>query len=128
MPALFVNGEGMKGGAVHPNIAAHEFLGEVRTAPRYRLYSVRDEFPGMAEAAPGEGASIPGELYEVPLTTLLHRFMPDEPPELELSVIELEDGRAALAVALREEERARHTDITEHGGWRAYRAGLATRS
>lgn len=121
MPALFVNGEGMKGGAVHHNIAEHEFLGEVATAPRYRLYSVRDEFPGMAEAAPGEGVSVPGELYEVPLTTLLHQFLPDEPPELELNVIELSDGSAAIAVMLREGERERNADISDRGGWRAYR-------
>ncbi|KAE8762455.1 allophanate hydrolase-related protein [Georgenia thermotolerans] len=124
MPVLFVNGEGMRGGAVHHNIAAHPFLGEVRTAARYRLYSVRDEFPGMveADAVGAPGAQVPGELYDVPLTTLLRWFLPDEPGELELSVVELEDGSAALAMALRPAERDRHRDITDHGGWRAYRA------
>ena len=32
------------------------------------------------------------------------------------------DGRAALCVMLRPEERERHKEITEYGGWRAYRA------
>lgn len=121
MPELFVNGEGMRGGSVHHTIADHPFLGEVRTAPRYRLWSVRDEFPAMAVAPPGEGASVPGELDDVPLSTLLHRFLPSEPAELELTVVELADGRAALAVALRDTEQGRHRDITAHGGWRAYR-------
>lgn len=122
MPVLFVNGEGMRGGAVHHNIAAHPFLGEVRTAARYRLYSIRDEFPGMAEAIEEQGGVVPGELYEVPLQTLLERFLPDEPEELELGVIELADGTAALAMQLRETERPYHRDITDAGGWRRYRS------
>jgi hypothetical protein len=32
-----LNGEGTRGGSVHHSIA--EFLGEVRTTPRYRFYS-----------------------------------------------------------------------------------------
>jgi len=51
--------------------------------------------------------------------------MPVEPPDLELSVIELEDGSASLAVALRPEVHARGEgliDISDSGGWRAYQA------
>ena len=46
-----------------------------------------------------------------------------EPPELELGVVELTDGSAALAVLLRPEVHARGTglvDISDYGGWRAY--------
>lgn len=124
MPLLFVNGGGMRGGAVHHTISDTEFLGEVLSAPLYRFYSVRDEFPGMALAEPGTGVAVPGELYEVPLRTLLDRFIPSEPPELELSVVELADGRPALAVVLRESERPHHRDISDRGGWRAYLASL----
>ena len=119
------NGEGMRGGAVHHNIAEHPFLGEVETAPRYRFFSVRDEFPGLVPVAEG-GSVVPGELYDVPLEVLRDAFLPDEPPELELGAIELSDGRAALCMVLRPEERDRHTEITAHGGWRAYRATLGS--
>ena len=117
---LFVNGGGMRGGNVHHSIEGLPFLGEASTAPRYRFFSVRDEFPGLVPVAEG-GAAIRGELYDVPLEVLRDSFLPSEPPELELSVVGLADGRAALCVALRPEEQARHRDITEHGGWRAYR-------
>ena len=49
-------------------------------------------------------------------------FLPHEPAELELGAVELADGSAALCMMLRPEERGRHQEITEHGGWRAYRA------
>ena len=39
-------------------------------------------------------------------------------------MIELDDGTATLSMVLRSSERDRHTDITEHGGWRAYRKSL----
>ena len=35
------------------NIAGDELLGEVRTAPRYRFFCVRDEFGGIFRAASG---------------------------------------------------------------------------
>jgi len=126
MTALFCNGEGMRGGAVHANLAGEPFLGEVTTAPRYRFFSVRDEFPGVVDAGTGTGGSVAGELYDVELRTLLDRFLPGEPPELELGVVELDDGRAVLGMVLRPEERERHRDITEFGGWRAYRSGPAS--
>lgn len=126
MVNLFVNGEAMRGGRLHGNVSDHPFLGEVRTAPAYRFYSVRDSFPGLAAAA--DGASIAGELYDVPLAVIAERFLPDEPPELELGVIALEDGGYALAVQLRPGESlsGRHKDITSYGGWRAYLLDAST--
>jgi len=121
---LFVNGEGMSGGKVHYSIEGHRFLGAARTAPKYRFIAVRDEFPGLWPVAEG-GVSVEGELYEVPLEVVRDSFMPAEPAELELGVLELEDGGSALVVLLRKnyfEAGEGLTDISEHGGWRAYRA------
>ncbi|HEY0687472.1 MAG TPA: gamma-glutamylcyclotransferase [Kribbella sp.] len=122
MVHLFVNGEGMRGGGVHHNIAEYPYLGEVRTAPRYRFFSVRDEFPGL-QLVETAGASIAGELYDVPLSVIAEKFLPDEPPELELGVIQLDDDSYALAVQLRPGEAGsgEHNDITSYGGWRTYR-------
>jgi gamma-glutamylcyclotransferase (GGCT)/AIG2-like uncharacterized protein YtfP len=120
---LFVNGEGMRGGSVHPSIAGHRFLGEATTAARYRFYSVADRFPALWPVAEG-GVAVPGELYEVPLRVVRDAFVPAEPPELELGVVELSDGSAALAVVLRREVHGSPDleDISGSGGWRAHRA------
>ena len=119
---LFLNGEGMRGGRVYPSIAHHRFLGEARTAPRYRFYVYEDRFPALWPAADG-GVSVPGELIELPLEAVRDEFLPVEPPELELGVVELAGGSASLAVILRPDVHARGTglvDISDYGGWRAY--------
>lgn len=121
MVLLMTNGEGMRGGSVHHTIADHPFLGEVRTAPRYRFFSVRDEFPGLVKVTEGGGV-VHGELYDIPLEVLRDSFLPHEPAELELGAVELDDGGAALCMMLRSAEDGRHREITEYGGWRAYRA------
>ena len=61
----------------------------------------------------------------MPLEVVRDSFMPAEPPELELGVLELEDGRSSLVVLLRKdalEAGEGLKDISEYGGWRAYRA------
>jgi hypothetical protein len=119
---LFLNGEGMRGGRVHPHIARYPFLGEARTAPRYRFYVYEDRFPALWPVPDG-GVSVPGELVELPLEAVRDEFLPVEPPELELGVVELDDGSAALAVLLRPDVHACGTglvDISDHGGWRAW--------
>jgi gamma-glutamylcyclotransferase (GGCT)/AIG2-like uncharacterized protein YtfP len=124
---LFVNGEGMRGGSVHHSIEGHPFLGPARTAPRYRFFSVRDEFPALWPVEE-DGASIEGELYDVPLEVIRDKFIPSEPPELELSVVELADGSAALVVILRAAAYASGEgliDISTYGSWRTYRATAA---
>jgi gamma-glutamylcyclotransferase (GGCT)/AIG2-like uncharacterized protein YtfP len=121
---LFVNGDGMRGGTVHPTIAEHPFLGAAKTAPIYRFYSVGDRFPALWPVSDG-GVSVVGELYDVPLDTLRERFIPAEPEELELSIIQLADGSSAVAVVLRRDylDSPGLTDISELADWRAYRAG-----
>jgi hypothetical protein len=119
---LFLNGEGMRGGRVHPHITHYPFLGKATTAPRYRFYVYEDRFPALWPVAEG-GVSVPGELVELPLESVRDEFLPVEPPELELGVVELADGSAALAVILCPDVHARGTglvDISDYGGWRAY--------
>jgi hypothetical protein len=124
MAELFCNGGAMRGGNLHHNVSAHPFLGAVRTAPIYRFFSVRDEFPALLLTESG-GASIEGELYDVPLDNIRTDFLPEEPEELELTVIQLDDGRSVLAVGLRpgvvDTKADELTEITKEGGWRQYR-------
>jgi hypothetical protein len=118
---MFVNGEAMSGGRLHANLRAAAFCGPRNTAPRYRFFSVRDEFPGLHPVAEG-GASIPGELYEVSYETLRESLLPSEPPELELGIIELADGSGSLAMRMRAGALTASgvVDITDRGGWLRY--------
>jgi len=130
---MFLTGDGMRGGPLHRHISGAPLVGERRTVPRYRFYSVRDEFPALCPVSRGEeGRAILGELYDVPMGQL-RELLGREPPELELSVVELAGGTSAagepltgelsFGMVLRrgERERGAHTDITHYGGWRAYR-------
>jgi gamma-glutamylcyclotransferase (GGCT)/AIG2-like uncharacterized protein YtfP len=124
MALMFLNGDGMRGGRAHHTIGGIPLVGERRTAPRYRFYSVRDEFPALFPVDSG-GQPILGELYDVPLGPL-RALLATEPPELELSIIELTGGELSFAMVLRKSEHDRgvHEDITGYGGWRAYRSRL----
>jgi len=141
---MFLTGDGMRGGPLHRHIEGAEFLGGRRTQPRYRFYSIRDEFPALHPVGEG-GYAILGELYELPMAKL-HGLLAREPPELELSIVELAAGDPAgpspaadgaargdegagelsFGMVLRrgEDTRGRYADISQRGGWRAYR-GLA---
>jgi hypothetical protein len=117
---MFLTGDGMRGGPLHRHIEGAGFLGGRRTLPRYRFYSIRDEFPALYPVGEG-GYAILGELYEVPMARL-HGLLAREPPELELSIVELEPAELSFGMILRRGDRE-HTfaDITGYGGWRAYR-------
>ena len=73
MAELFCNGGAMRGGNLHQNVSQHRFLGAVTTAPKYRFFSVRDEFPALLLSETG-GAAIEGELYERAHRQHSHRF------------------------------------------------------
>ncbi len=119
---MFLNGGAMQGGPLNHLLLGAPLLGEVRTAPRYRFYSVGDRYPALQEVDSG-GVEVAGEVYDVPMEVLRDSLLPAEPPELELGVIELADGRPSLAMVLRREFAAHADlkDISAVGGWRAYR-------
>ncbi|HEV2262382.1 MAG TPA: gamma-glutamylcyclotransferase, partial [Candidatus Rubrimentiphilum sp.] len=120
----FICGSALRGQPDHANLGSAKFLGEVRTAPRYRLHSVRDQHPGIYEVDSG-GISIAGELYE--FTPEQHKhLMENEPPDLYEAPIELDDGSSANAMIYPRtliEERG-YQDISSFGGWAAYKASL----
>jgi hypothetical protein len=127
MPYMFLNGGGMRGGSLHHLLRGAPLIAEIRTAPLYRLYSVGDRYPALQLVAEGPEPSVPGsaiagEVYDLPLDLLRDDLLPAEPPELELGVIKLADGTAALGMILRRPCPAMNDliDITPFGGWRAY--------
>jgi AGZA family xanthine/uracil permease-like MFS transporter len=122
---LFVNGTLMRGLALHHNLEGAEFLGETRTATKYRIYSIGDRHPGMFEIEAG-GVSVMGELYRLS-AAILERVVEGEPPGLFVGSVDLADGRVVRGV-LFDPSRLRPTDrdISAHGGWRAFVAGEAS--
>lgn len=119
---MFLNGTAMAGQADHRHIAGSRFLGERRTAPLYRFYAVRDEFPGLVPAEEG-GASILGELYEIAVPVWRDQLLPNEPSELTPGRVELDDGTTAHVMLLdlsRVRKGDKLVDISELGGWRTY--------
>jgi gamma-glutamylcyclotransferase (GGCT)/AIG2-like uncharacterized protein YtfP len=119
----------MRGGPLHHLLDGAPLVGVVRTAPKYRFYSVGDRFPALdPELGDSIGVRVVGELYDVRWETLRERLLPAEPDELELGVIELEDGTGTLAMVRRRtyaEPEDAYRDISDHADWRAYAAQTA---
>jgi gamma-glutamylcyclotransferase (GGCT)/AIG2-like uncharacterized protein YtfP len=123
---LFVNGTLMRGDVLHRNLDGALFISEAKTAPRYRLYSIGDVHPGMIDAE-ASGVSVTGELYELDLEHL-ERIIASEPPGLGVGVVELEGGERRLGIFwVAPELPVTAIDISEYGGWRAYRTQRSTK-
>ena len=117
---LFVNGTLMRGDILHANLEGARFLGEARTASRYRLYSIGDVHPGMIPAT-SDGVAVAGELYRLQLEHL-ERLVEAEPAGLGIGVVELAGGERTLGVFWVATELPESAiDISAFGGWREYR-------
>jgi gamma-glutamylcyclotransferase (GGCT)/AIG2-like uncharacterized protein YtfP len=127
VPRMFLNGTAMSGQRDHAAVEEAAFLGPAHTAPRYRFFAIRDEFPGLFPVEHG-GMSIAGELYEMSEDMLYGSLLPTEPKELELDSVELADGQVVNAMVLRShrlDPADKVVDIADFGGFRAYQAHLA---
>lgn len=121
---FFICGSALRGQPDHKNLGNAPFLGEARTAPRYRLHSVRDEHPGIYDVPTG-GISIPGELYDFSPEQHAH-LLENEPPDLYEGAVVLDDGSTASAMLYPRalvEERG-YPDISDYGGWANYKASI----
>lgn len=119
---FFICGSALRGQPDHQNLKGATFVTETKTAPRYRLHSVRDQHPGIYEV-PSGGIAIAGEIYEMSDEQHAH-LLANEPPDLYEAPIVLEDGTTANAMIYPRtliEERG-YTDISQYGGWAAYKA------
>ncbi len=120
---FFICGSALHGQPDHANLGDARFLGQARTAARYRLHSVKNGWhPGIYEVD-REGISIPGELYELTDEQYRH-LLAGEPPDMYEAQIELDDGSHVSAMLYPREliERDREPDISHFGGWAAYKA------
>jgi len=119
---FFICGSALRGQPDHQNLGDAKFLGAAKTAPRYRLHSVRDQHPGIYEISEG-GVSIAGELYDFTSEQHAH-LMANEPPDLYEADIVLDDGTTASAMLYPRrliEERG-YQDVSKYGDWAAFKA------
>jgi allophanate hydrolase len=91
----------------------------VRTAPRYRLFEVDGRWPALVED--DDGVEIAAELYDLDEPHVA-RLTELEPPGWSRGPAELADGRRVDAFLGEASLRERGRDVSEHGGWAAYRA------
>jgi allophanate hydrolase len=94
-----------------------------RTAPRYRLFALPGTVPpkpGLVRVADG-GAAIDVEVWQVPVAAY-GSFVALVPAPLGIGSIELHDGSVVQGFLCESAATTDATDITRHGGWRAYQA------
>ncbi len=124
VPAFLIYGTFMRGQPGHANLDGAELLGDVETAPRYRLWEVDGRWPALI--SDDDGVAIAAELYEI-APAHLARLAEIEPPGWSRAPVELADGRQVEAFLGAPGLRARGHDVSTHGGWAAYRASRASR-
>lgn len=97
-------------------------VGPVQTATAYRLLALDTvpPKPGLVRVAEG-GASIAGELWRLPAAGL-GAFVAALPAPMAIGRVLLADGRSVAGFLVEPVSAASAADISEHGGWRAYRA------
>ncbi|WP_127145802.1 allophanate hydrolase-related protein [Pelagibacterium montanilacus] len=126
---LVVVGAHLSGMPLNPELLAHEarFLRAARTAPVYRLYALagtQPAKPGMVRVSPDRGAGIEVEVWSMPPAGF-GRFVAAIPSPLGVGTILLEDGTAAKGFLAESFAIADAHDVTEYGGWRAYRSAVS---
>ena len=88
----------------------------------YRLYALPGTVPpkpGLLRVAPGQGAPIAVEVWDLPLTQY-GSFVALIPAPLGIGTLALADGTSVQGFLCESQALADAQDITEHGGWRAY--------
>ena len=101
-------------------------VGPAHTAAHYRLYALPGTTPlkpGLLRVAPGQGAAIALEIWEMPLAHY-GSFVALIPAPLGIGTLELGDGSSVQGFICEAQSVQGALDITHFGGWRAYIASL----
>lgn len=116
-----VNGTLMRGLELNGNL--HQvgaiFIREDLTAPLYRLWSIHDRHPAMLRVSEN-GQTIALEIWSITLEAL-GKILLSEPAGLCIGKIVLANGQEVLGVLGEPFLCEGQKEITEYGGWRAYR-------
>jgi allophanate hydrolase len=125
---LAVVGAHLAGLPLNPELVAlgASFVGEVETAPDYRLYALagaKPDKPGLLRVADGAGAAIKAEVWALDPQSF-GVFVARIPAPLGVGTVRLSDGSTVKGFLVEPEGVAGATDISEFGGWRSYLASL----
>lgn len=121
---LAVVGAHLRGQPLHAQLleCGGEFVRTARTSDAYRLYALGTvpPKPGLVRTA-GAGIGQEVEIYSIPYDGL-GRFLAAIPAPLGLGTVTLAGGGESIGFLCEAVAVADATDISEHGGWRAYLA------
>lgn len=98
------------------------FVRATRTAPVYRMYALSESDPpkpGLLRVAPGEGAAMQVEVWEL-IAETFGAFIEKVPAPLTIGTVELEDGESVKGFLCEAYVIPEARDITEYGGWQSY--------
>lgn len=121
---LAVFGAHLRGQPLHFQLEGlgARFTEEIRTSDAYRLMALNTTppKPGLVRHGAGAGVPIVGELFRLSEAGL-GRFLAALPAPMTLTSVELSDGRSVVGFGCTHDAAADAVDITEFGGWVAYR-------
>ncbi len=125
---FFICGSALSGQPDHHTLGEAEFVSAARTKANYRLHNANDGWhPAIRVATEAEqGIAIPGEIYAL-TDEQLEALLASEPPDLVLSSVELDsDEQIAAMLCPREKiDASGWPDISQYGGWAAFKAASA---
>ncbi len=126
MRRVFICGSALQGQPDHQNLQSAVFLREAKTKPLYRIHSVENGWhPGIYQIEQG-GVSIPGEVYEM-TSEQFDYLSSNEPPHMYPTDVILADDEVVTAFFYPRDlvEQYGWLDISELGGWVAYKQAIA---
>lgn len=103
-----------------------EFIRQTRTAPRYQLFALANTQPpkpGLKRVAETLSQGIEVEIWSLD-EAAFGSFVAEIPPPLGIGTLELEDGTSVKGFLCEPIGLRGARDITEFGGWRAFRESL----
>lgn len=104
-----------------------QFVRQTRTAPCYQLFALANTQPpkpGLKRVAEKLSQGIEVEIWSLD-DAAFGSFVAEIPPPLGIGTLELEDGTSVKGFLCEPFGLAGARDITEFGGWRAFRAAQA---
>ncbi len=119
-----VAGAHLRGQPLHPALlqTGARFVRVCRTAPRYRFMGFLDlapPRPGLLRVEQGGGA-VTVEIYDLPMEGF-GRLVASVAPPLAIGTVELADGEMVKGFLCESAAAAKALDITDFGGWIAFR-------
>jgi len=124
---LMVFGAHLSGEPLNPQLQAlgARFVRTCRTSADYRLYALKGGVarPGLVRVE-ANGAAIEGEIWALS-PAAFGVFVAEIPAPLGIADVRLEDGRMVKGFVCEAAGIAGAAEITEYGGWRAFRRASA---